>query len=338
VVLLVRLVDLGAVGRLLVSADIGLVLVAVLLALADRAFMIGKWMPLVRVQVPDLPLVEAARAYLAASFASLFLPSSVGADVLRTVALGRGRGEVVEIGASVVSERLLGMVASGVLSCVALAVAVHSGVRLAFLVPWALTSIIVSGGALAIPMSQRVAAATETVARRLRGRRWIDWVGRFGHAYLRYRHRPGMLAVVGTLSVVEQLLPIAVLFTLAVGLRLSITIPMLVVAVPLTLFVSRLPLTFWGLGVTEGAMVYLLGLHGVAPSDALALSLAGRAVELAAVLPGAFLWRALLTPGRARRVNRSGPAGLGAPWNGGFCRSARGDPRTASPRTRGDPR
>jgi uncharacterized membrane protein YbhN (UPF0104 family) len=68
----------------------------------------------------------------------------------------------------------------------------------------------------------------------------------------------------------------------------------LFVAVPLTLFVGRLPIAVAGIGVVEGALVYLLGVFGVPPAEALSLALAGRVIEFAALLPGALFWSSLV--------------------------------------------
>jgi uncharacterized membrane protein YbhN (UPF0104 family) len=53
-----------------------------------------------------------------------------------------------------------------------------------------------------------------------------------------------------------------------------------------------------GLGVTEAALVYLLGLSGIPSGGALALGLAARAVHLLVVLPGAAFWLDLVRTSR----------------------------------------
>jgi uncharacterized membrane protein YbhN (UPF0104 family) len=83
----------------------------------------------------------------------------------------------------------------------------------------------------------------------------------------------------------------------AVALGIELSPAMLVVTMPLTLFVSRLPISMGGVGVSEAAVVYLLGLFGVPSTDALAISLVCRAVDvLVMTAPGLFLWRDLVHP------------------------------------------
>jgi uncharacterized membrane protein YbhN (UPF0104 family) len=64
----------------------------------------------------------------------------------------------------------------------------------------------------------------------------------------------------------------------------------LIIATPLALFVGRLPIAIAGIGVLEGALVFILGLFGVPAVAAVSIALAGRVVEVIAALPGAFLW------------------------------------------------
>ena len=100
--------------------------------------MIGKWYPLLKVQGLDIPLAQATRVYLAASFASLFLPTSVGADIVRTLALGGERRATLEVGASIVVERMLGLAASVILCTSVLVLALWQAFPLGFLLPWIL--------------------------------------------------------------------------------------------------------------------------------------------------------------------------------------------------------
>ena len=109
-----------------------------------------------------------------------------------------------------------------------------------------------------------------------------------------YRHHLGTLAVVAVLSLVEQAFPIVVLWILVHALDLEVSPLALFVAVPLTLFVGRLPIAIAGIGVIEGALVYLLGAFGVSPAEALSLALAGRLVEIVALLPGGLFWSSLV--------------------------------------------
>jgi len=282
--LLFRLVGVESVVQEFQGTDTALLLAGIAICLVDRVLMVGKWFPLLKAQAPAIRLGRAARAYLASGFASLLLPATVGGDVLRAVALGRGRKLVVEVGASIAIERLFGMMASAVYVLVALVLAISNEVALHILIPWALTALGVSLLFTLVTLSPTLSAWAFRPLER------FGYARRFAAALALYRGHGKMLAVFGVLCLIEQAFPILSMWVFGKALGIDIDLPVLFVAVPLVMFVARLPIALNGLGPAEGAYVYLLGLFGVAPAAALALAIAGRLGELVGVIPGAFFW------------------------------------------------
>ncbi|HEX6964895.1 MAG TPA: lysylphosphatidylglycerol synthase transmembrane domain-containing protein [Gemmatimonadaceae bacterium] len=307
-VLVVRLVPLGALARTIGSANPILLGLAVVAVLADRALMIAKWYPLLRTQAASISWWRAARAYLAAGFASLVLPASVGADMLRAVALGRPDGVVMEIAASIAMERMLGMVAAGVPTLLAVWIVLSTDVSLGVLLPWGLASLGVAVVALLLPLDPRVMRIVDRLLGRHRSGKWGGLIHRFATAYAIYRRFPRMLMAVAAASVVEQFVPVLVHWIISRALGVPISFTMLLVAVPLALFLTRLPLSVAGIGVGEAAEVYALALFGVPPVQSLALALTARAAELLGLLPGAVLWYDLVAAPRRRARHAAGDA------------------------------
>lgn len=301
--ILALLVDFQEVYRTLQSANLPLLGAALGVAFADRLLMAGKWFPLLRVQLPDAKISRAIRAYFASGFAGLILPSSVGGDALRSVGLGRDRDSVVEVSASVVLERLLGLVGSGIVTLLVLWVAWKASIQMGVLLPWALACFGVSLLLAIVPYSAHMRRGLGKVLRHFEGKRWANLLRRFGEACKTYRGHQRTLLVVGFLSVVEQFAPILVLWIGARALHLGLSFESIFVAVPLTFFVARLPVSVAGIGVVEGGLVYLLGLFGASVSQAVSLSVVGRVVELCTLLPGAVWWNELT--GRGARDQKS---------------------------------
>ena len=87
-------------------------LVAVLaVILGDRAFMVYKWMILLRSSGVAVSWGMAFRAYFVGAFAEAFLPASIGGDVMRVTWLTYRIANSGKIISSVVVERLLGALA-----------------------------------------------------------------------------------------------------------------------------------------------------------------------------------------------------------------------------------
>lgn len=302
--LLLTLVDLGEISEVFQSADATYLVLAVVIMLGDRVLMAGKWLPLLWINVPDVSAGRAVRAYFAASFAALFLPASVGGDALRAYGVGKDRDAVMEVGASVLLERVLGVFGSGVVALLILWVAARANLPMGPLFPLAVGCALVGIGAAGIPFSSTARKFVKWLLARFRAHRWQDLVERFGSAYGLYRGHPRTLVVVAALSVVEQLVSVGVYWAAARALQLEVPFEALFVAVPLSMFVARIPVGIAGIGILEGGLVYLLGLFGIPGGHALSLSLAGRLVEFAAVLPGALWWRELTA--MARGANPAG--------------------------------
>lgn len=310
-ILLALVVDLREVLRTVSSADPGLLGMAVVVALGDRLLMAGKWFPLLRIQLPDISLTRAIRAYFAASFAALLLPASVGGDVLRAVGLGTDRKAVIEVGASVAIERVLGLAGSGFFALLVLYVAWSADVAVGFLVPWAVACVGIGIGAVILPSIPAARSALDRFLPRLDTWKIASLLERFAAAYGAYRAHPRTLVGVGLLSAVEQIMPVLTFWAVAWALGLAISFEALFVAVPLTVFATRIPVAVAGIGILEGGLVYFLGLFGVPGAQALSLALVGRIVEFVALLPGAFWWADLSGDKASKRPDspERGPAG-----------------------------
>ena len=286
-------VDLSEVFEVLRSADPIYLALGAAFVVADRLLMAGKWLPLLRVQQSGIEAYRAIRAYFAASFAQLLLPASVGGDALRAYGLGREQNAVIEVGASVVVERVLGLVGSGVVALGILWVALRADLPMGYLLPWALGCALLGIFAVTVPFSKKVQQLLKRCLDLFEGQTWTGLIERFGSAYHLYKNHARTLTIVGLLSVIEQLGPVLVFWAVARALQLDVSVEALFVAVPLSMFAARIPIAIAGLGVLEGSLMYLLGLYGISSAQAISLALAGRLAELIGLLPGAWWWREL---------------------------------------------
>jgi uncharacterized protein (TIRG00374 family) len=309
VVILVRVVDLRATARMLLAVDGPLFLAAVAVAFVDRGLMVLKWYPLVQIQASSISLARAARSYFAAGLAGILIPTPISGDVFRAVALGRGQCVIPEISASILMERLLGMMGSGLLCLIALGMAVGSMAHLQHLPYWiaALLALTFLGVLLSLNRSLARWLSRWTSARNQSV--WLKNTRKFGIAYAVYRDRKAVLVLVGLLSFVEQFFPILCTWILSHALGVSVTLEMLIVAIPLSMFVARLPIAVSEVG-SAGAVVYFLGLFGVPAHEALALSLAGASLNIIVAVPGLFYWADAMHP--VESADRS-PAALSLP-------------------------
>ncbi len=118
--------DPRAVLRTTAQADLRWILAAVLLVFVDRALMAWRWMDLLCALTPGSrpPFMVVLRTFFVSTFVGSFLPS-IGGDAYRAYALSRHDVRLAESAASVLMDRVLGVLAIAFVG--ALAVALNPG-------------------------------------------------------------------------------------------------------------------------------------------------------------------------------------------------------------------
>lgn len=220
-----------------------------------------------------------ARIQIEGHFWATFVPGGVAADGYRILAL-RGRGsDTHHAAASVMLERVLGLVALLALCGPALALGAH----------WLSSKLVVSlsvlAGAASLMVALSAAAAVWGPIRR--GRlRWLPTKIRTAcegleDAFDGYRRRPARLVRSFGFALAYHgfFLAAYALAGEAMGLHLSLW--RWFIAVPLASLVATLPVNAWGIGVREGAIVLLLVALGASPAQAGAVSIAVVGLQLA---------------------------------------------------------
>jgi hypothetical protein len=104
-------------------------------------------------------------------------------------------------------------------------------------------------------------------------------------------------------SVLIHILSIVVVGMLSSALSIKVDWIALTIIVPITTLLITIPLSIAGWGVREGVMVVGLGYVGIAPEEALALSILYGLLTLVVALPGVLAW--LTDPAvRSLKVNK----------------------------------
>lgn len=101
----------------------------------------------------------------------------------------------------------------------------------------------------------------------------------------KYRYHYRTIIIVFVLTFLEQLVPILMSDLLALSINVKISILELTAIVPIIVMVGRLPISFNGIGVEEGAAVALYSMVGITPAEAILMSSVGRIIDFAATLP-----------------------------------------------------
>jgi glycosyltransferase 2 family protein len=257
-----------------------------------------RWKILLKEVGIDESLGKLISLYLMGLFFSLFLPSSVGGDAVRVYEVAKRSKLPVEAFWATLQERVFGMGAFmlvGLMATLYLFSSVPSNLRV-----WAiiLQSIGVAGSILLFYPAWGI-RLTETIWGTVKNhsmmRRLIEnrYIGKITNKLLQ-THRPTKLQPFKVLSLTLLALLSALLGTITVyilgkDMGINVSILSLCMITSLILIVRMLPVSLNGIGVGEGAFVYLMGLFNVPHSSALALALVTLALQTAFAISGGLI-------------------------------------------------
>ncbi len=285
--LLLRSTGVGGVLDVLGRTRLAWFVPAVGISVATVVLMAWRWRLLLLAKGLPAPIGWLTRTYFVALFAGQFLPAAIGGDAVRAVELGRRTHDAPEAVASVLIDRLVGVVSLVALALIAIAVGGREAHRPEVVVAEAvfgLAAVIMLG----LLFSRRMREWTRRLLEpRADGRR-LAAGERFYDALHSYREHRATLASVFGLAMVVQAARIGVIWMLVRALALPVGLPVVLVTGPVVFAALVLPVSLNGIGVREAVFVYFLR-SDVSTSQAVALGLAFLAVGTLTALVGAVV-------------------------------------------------
>jgi uncharacterized protein (TIRG00374 family) len=289
VVLFTYVVDGHEVLRVLHRFETKYLVLALIVVTLDRVLMTYKWILLLRAQGYRLPLLQGVMIYCTSMVWGLALPATVGADAIRAVMVTKRGFNGTDVVTSIVIERMVGFVLALALGLVSLAVLRGLGVLDArFDIALYLGVAMLIGVTALMISALNKTLVSEVVAqlpRAVRDSKIMSYLDRFAAAYRSLGGARSTIAQFSALTVLEQLFSVILPWTLAKGLGVDVDLLLMLGVLPISTLISRLPISFDGLGVYEAVFVGLLVLAGIDAAAALAMAISGRIIQLFAFLP-----------------------------------------------------
>ncbi len=249
---------------------------ALAITLVSRAAVTGRWHVLLRSGGMKIALNDTIRLTFAGLFASNFLPTTVGGDVIRLAGAIQLKLDAAITAASLVADRLVGM----------------AGMAMAL--PFGIPSFLegkftpASGAAWLAPLALSTApGGLKGLAARLtqKGVRLIQDVLATLTSWLR---QPRALLAALALSWVRMLCDFTVIWLLLDGMQQPMPIWQIAGLWSVVYFVTLIPVSINGYGLQEVSMAFLYSnIGGVSESAGLTVALLVRTLTILASLPGA---------------------------------------------------
>ena len=283
IVWLLNKIDITKVWAVIQHLHAG-ILALVLAFIWLTLFAIAKrWQLIVMLGGIHVPLPSLTNATFIGAFFNQFLPSSVGGDFFRILAVRRHGVSLTEAVTGVFMDRLFGFISLGILCALVVPsegqLLIDSDLKWPFLATMFLLLSVLGGGSLLLLIPK--AWYAYTLIRPFSS--LIDMTRRaFSQKILFFSILLG--------SLISSIFLISGLQVLMIAFNIPLTWGQGVVIIPVVLLLTSLPISFAGWGLREGAMMMALGIYGVPQETALALSLVYGMLHLVSGLPGLVLW------------------------------------------------
>jgi len=236
-------------------------LAATLLYIAGQSLAAYRWRYLSGMLALYGKFSEFLIYYFVGVFTNMFVPGLVGGDAARALYLGRRKGHLGRAAASVVADRTMGLLALIWFAAACAALFGRTILPRAMMVPIITVGIATMLGFLLMPIVVRVVALMPARLSKLSA------------TLAPYLGRPVALLPALGLSLLLHFSQVVCQYLLALGIGLNVPFWFFLLCVPTTNFFAAMPITLNGLGIREGAYIFLFSLAGIGKADAVALGL-----------------------------------------------------------------
>ena len=257
-----------------------------------------KWRLLLNVKRIYMRFKDVFSIYYICTFLGLFLPPTIGADVLRIyLSMRKSTGKTTDLFSSVLIERIVGflvlvfLTAGGIIFIFFLSN--HNILSEATIYYCAIVAAIFVVLAIFL-FNSWPAYVSFKLYKRFKKYQFLLRIFTLSTktliSFVKYRKHPLTIFYFSFLTIIETFQVILSVFIIASSLGVNIGFIYFLAYIPVMLFLTRLPISIDGFGIHEGTITYFLSMYGVDPSMGLAVGIANHFMALASVLPGGIIY------------------------------------------------
>lgn len=290
VFVIIRMLDLAELARVFGNANWTLVSLAFALFLMAQVLRTVRWHLLIVCQKPGVSFLATFNAMFVGLFFNMFLPAELGGDVVRGLWLDKAVGSRSATFASVLADRILGMLTMALLAAWAIVTgSQHTTGSTTLLVAGLCVALLLF---TAIASSERVARLIASLPIFPKRLKVADRLLRFSADLRVYRGEKRAVAWALFWSLLFQAAVYVSYWVLAQGLGLEAPMWSFFAFVPLITIITMVPASLNGIGAREMGYAYFFKEVGLNTNEAVALSLASYAFLVAASLVGGLVYMA----------------------------------------------
>jgi len=288
-VFLFKQVDEKTILSVIKNADIKFVLLAALIYLSSYVLGLFRWEMLLKGAKINLPLRRIIISYAGAMFFNLFLPSTIGGDMVRSIDLAAHTQRPREVVATVLLDRLSGYVGLVIVALVALlfgwGLVEDKSVLLSVVI---ITGILVAG--LLVLFNRFLYAKINRILHSPTSGKIREAIKNLHQEIHVFRHCKKIILKNIILSILIQIISPITFYIIALSLDIKINIAYFFVYLPIIAAITLLPISIGGLGLRDATTIFFFSKAGMVKDLSFAMSLINFSFILIFALIGGLIY------------------------------------------------
>jgi glycosyltransferase 2 family protein len=264
-------IDWHEVSKNLKSANYILLVVAFILNIVERAELTYKWNLLIWIRGIQISFVRLFFINSIGGFWGLFLPSSLGTDVVRGYYLAKNNSAKSITISSIVVDRILGMFSLMLLGVISLFVAgaliPNTNIRFYALFLFVIVTIL-----FYLFQKEKTAFFIKELLKKIKYKKLTEAISKLHFSILEYRKYPKTLILSFLITVLVQITRVLTYYMIALAFNISFPIIYFFLIIPIIMLVIMIPVSIGGLGVREGTFIASFALVGMSMNNAVIIS------------------------------------------------------------------
>jgi hypothetical protein len=282
-------IDWNEVAENLRRANYLLIFAAFLLNIIERAELTYKWNLLIWARGIDVSFTKLFLINSIGGFWGLFLPSSLGTDVVRGYYLVKNNSEKSASVSSIFVDRILGMFSLLLLGVVSLLIAgdliSNMNIGYYFLILFMAALIL-----FYFFQKEETALYLEKLFLKIPFKKFTGLLTKLHFSILEYKKHPKSLLLSFAVTLLVQITRVLTYYFIAIAFNINIPIVYFFLFVPLIMIVIMVPISIGGLGVREGTFITFFTLVGMSMNDAVVISFTNTFINTVITLLGGFVY------------------------------------------------
>lgn len=300
---IIWLVDLKEVLRIFKSANVGIFIIVFLLSFFDQWLGAYGWHTLLKAKGVSVSLKDLSLLFFESVFFGFLLPSSMGPDAIRAYNLSKKTSNPTGAISSILVLRaatLLSLYTVAFLSLI-LYYDKISDKRFINVVAGSLLFIGIVGLIVFLKPIRSIISNILTFikAEGLRGH-----VEKLYSSFIDYSKCRRALTISFSLMFFSQVLRAVLSFILGISMGINISIVSYLLYLPLVSIITKIPISFGGLGLGEGSLIYFFLKAGITYNEAFAITILLSLINIGVAVSGGILYGLRVILGKESVLNK----------------------------------